>query len=133
MPITAAHSTNPRGVPEMKGIPYGGVLYLPEHPSADIHGLVRAVIRTKSWLWAEEHLTKQTNVLRTHHLWTSGFWSESKSAVEILVSQQHYGELLICPMVESYINAEAYKPYRKQAEKVHAEPAPISGIVKLQA
>ena len=114
----------------MKGVVYGGVLYLPEHPSADIHGLVRACIRTRSWLWAEEQLSKQTNVLRTHMLWSSGLWSISQSAVEIMVSQQHYGELLICPLVEAYINPEAYRAYRKQAETAHPQPTPIAESVK---
>jgi hypothetical protein len=95
----------------MKGSVFGGILYLPQHPAADIHGLVRGAIRTKSWLWAEEILSK-AGIERTHALWSLGMWSESKSAVEILITQQHYGELLICPLVEAYLNSEHYVPLK---------------------
>ena len=93
----------------MKGLVFGGILCLPHHPAADIHGLVRAVIRTKNWLWAEEMLAK-IGVPQTHALWNTGLWSETKSAVEQLVSQQHYGQILICPVAEAYIGPDHYRP-----------------------
>lgn len=101
----------------MKGSVYGGVLHLPNHPAADIHGLVRGAVRTHSWLWAEEILQK-AGIARTHALWSLGLWSESQSAVEILITAQHYGELLICPLVESYLAAEHYRPYREHRQVV---------------
>lgn len=94
----------------MKGLAYGGVLYLPKHPAADINGLVRAIVRTKNWLWVEEILSR-AGIARTHALWSLGLWSETKSAVEQMVSQQHYGKLLICPLVEAYIAPERYRPF----------------------
>jgi hypothetical protein len=99
----------------MKGFVFGGVLYMPDHPAADIHGLVRGCIRTRTWLQAEELLTAR-GIQRTHALWSLGFWRQSQSAVEILISQQHYGELLVCPLVEAYLNAAHYKPYKPSQE-----------------
>ena len=102
---------------------------MPQHPAADIHGLVRGAIRTKSWLWAEETLGK-AGVERTHALWSLGLWSESKSAIEILVTLQHYGELLICPLVEAYLHPEHYQPLPKTPNQSISTPSQTAKTAK---
>ena len=92
----------------MKGSVYGGVLYLPQHPFADIHGLVRAVMRTKSWGYVSLTL-EQLNVVNPSLMLRNGIWGQSGSAVEKLVTEGHYGEMLVCPLVEAYINAAKYE------------------------
>ncbi len=32
----------------MKGTVYTGIVYLPKHPDADMHGLLRCAVRTKA-------------------------------------------------------------------------------------
>lgn len=91
----------------MKGSVYGGVLYLPRHPFADIHGLVRAVMRTRSALY----VTNAMEALGVHSpmgLWNNHMWAESGSAVEKLVTESHYGEMMVCPLVAAYLHAEKY-------------------------
>ncbi len=90
-----------------KGTVYGGVLYLPHHPYADIHGLVRAVMRTKSWAYVNMAL-EQLGVVNPSLLVRNGIWALSGSAVEKIVTEHQYGCLLVCPLVEAYINAEKY-------------------------
>lgn len=97
----------------MKGTVYGGVLHLPAHPVSDIHGLVRAVIRTSSRLRAEENL-EAIGVPNPSALWRNGIWSESRSAVELLVTETHYGKLLVCPLDAAYVTAEKYRPLSKE-------------------
>lgn len=92
----------------MKGSVYGGVLYLPQHPYADIHGLVRAVMRTKSWAYVSLAL-EQLNVVNPSLMLRNGIWGQSGSAVEKMVTETHYGEMLVCPLVEAYLKPEHYQ------------------------
>jgi hypothetical protein len=92
----------------MKGSVYGGVLYLPQHPYADIHGLVRAVMRTKSWVYVNMAL-EQLGVINPALMLRNGIWGQSGSAVEKMVTEGHYGEMLVCPLVEAYIAAGKYE------------------------
>jgi len=92
----------------MKGSVYGGVLYLPQHPYADIHGLVRAVMRTKSWAYVSLAL-EQLGVVNPALMLRNGIWGQSGSAVEKGVTESHYGCLMVCPLVEAYINAAKYE------------------------
>ena len=89
-----------------KGTVYGGVLYLPQHPYADIHGLLRAVMRTKGWRYVimelERFMLNPSVLIRNH------IWAESGSAVEKIVTETHYGEMLVCPLVEAYLKPERY-------------------------
>ena len=91
-----------------RGTVYGGVLYWPQHPAADMHGLVRACVRTQSRL----------QILRLIHsyglqlpasAWLTNIWGESRSVVEGFVTEQHYGALLVCPLSMAYLSAENYQ------------------------
>jgi hypothetical protein len=95
-----------------RGSVYGGVLYLPDHPASDMHGLVRAVIRTRSEVYANRAL-ERLGFLGTRPLWACKIWSESGSAIEKLITETHYGELLICPLVSAYLKAELYQPLER--------------------
>ena len=92
----------------MKGSVYGGVLYLPQHPAADIHGLVRAVMRTKSWAYVNMAL-EQLNVVNPSLMLRNGIWGQSGSAVEKMVTEGHYGEMMVCPLVSAYLDAAKYE------------------------
>lgn len=101
----------------MKGTCYGGPLYLPAHPDADMNGLVRCVIRTKSWIRCEEaiqYIYGDPASFKIRALLESNLWRVSESAVEQLVSATHYGEILVCPLAACYIAAEKYKRLEKQ-------------------
>ncbi len=91
-----------------KGTVYGGILYLPRHPFADIHGYVRGVMRTKSSAYVNNAL-EALGVENCRALWFEHVWGESGSAIEKLVTEQHYGEMMVCPLVEAYLKADRYQ------------------------
>lgn len=94
----------------MKGICYGGVLHFPLHPSADMHGLVRACVRVSSRLEIEPLLLSRglPTIHQSH--WLDGVWQESQSVAEQQATGQCYGQLLICKLAEQYLRVEAYEP-----------------------
>lgn len=108
-----------------KGTVFGGVICLPQHPASDIHGLVRCVIRTKSWLHAERNL-ESIGVRNAFALWREGIWSISYSSIEQLVTEAQYGRLLVCPLAAAYVTASTYQPLEKQ----YFHPEFSSGIRK---
>jgi hypothetical protein len=116
----------------MKGSVYGGVLYLPQHPYADIHGLVRAVMRTKSPTFVSLAL-EQLNVVNPSLMFRNGIWGESGSAVEKLVTEGHYGEMLVCPLVSAYLDAAKYERLLPESLKVLAKTGEIHTSVGREA
>jgi hypothetical protein len=97
----------------MKGTVYGGILYLPAHPFADIHYLVRAVMRTKSILYVNQAL-EALGIDSPGALWRAHLWAESSSAIEKLVTESHYGAMMVCPLVSAYLKAELYQELGKE-------------------
>lgn len=92
----------------MKGTVYTGVIYFPRHPDADMHGLIRCVVRTSG-------LMNLAGALRVYDIpfhammFGQGIWCESKSIAEIEASEMHYGEVMVCPTWCQYLKAENYK------------------------
>ena len=114
----------------MKGIVYSGIVYAPEHPDADLHGLVRAAIRERSWILARRSLEREFGESqRFRWLLNSEAWTNSKSNAESLATEKHYGEILVCPIVRQYLDPKYYKPIKKrksepQADAVHTGRPP---------
>jgi hypothetical protein len=87
---------------------YGGIVRLPQHKLADMHGLVRAVVRTRTRLQVD-------SILRTFDLnippsfWLAGIWSESKSLNEQHVTEGHPGKVFVCGLWELYVNEGRYE------------------------
>jgi len=99
----------------MKGTCYGGVIYLPNHPDSDMNGLLRCVIRTKSWIYCEQSIESlQSGYFKVRALLEFRIWQPSNSAVEQLVSETHYGEILVCPLASAYISPDRYKRLGKE-------------------
>ena len=95
-----------------KGIVYSGIAYLPDHPDADLHGLVRACIRERSRLAAMQKLRRAGIPLVGS---TNMIWQQSASHVEQMATERHYGEILICPIVFQYLDANNYRPLKAKA------------------
>lgn len=93
----------------MKGLVFGGVLCLPSHPDSDMHGLIRCIVRTKSAAYASAALRMASGIDNPQVLFRLGIWSESASAIERMVTEQHYGEVWVCPLVSAYITASKYR------------------------
>jgi hypothetical protein len=91
----------------MKGKVFGGFAYFPNHPKADMHGHVRLVIRTKGYLYAATAL-RFYGINFPVQLWNEHIWQESKSVAEITATSTHYGQVMACSVVESYLSAERY-------------------------
>ncbi len=98
----------------MPGTVFGGVIYLPQHPDADLHGMLRACIRCRSRLQIEHALQAffipfNPTLAFQHH-----YWAESQSVAEHQATEKHYGELMACPLQRAYLSAACYNPVRIQ-------------------
>ena len=96
-----------------KGTVFAGITFFPEHPDADMHGLVRACIRTQNRFQIFRAWQAYGIDFNLYAMFPYGIWSESKSHAEILATENHYGELMICPLVKAYLRPEEYKPIPK--------------------
>jgi hypothetical protein len=98
----------------MKGTLYGGIICKPDHPEADMHGLLRCIIRARS----KQHVADALHCFGVTFDWfadfNSGVWSESKSAAEVQAAEGRYGIVLVCPLVQAYLRAENYKPLKEK-------------------
>ena len=95
----------------LKGTVYTGIVYLPKHPEADMHGLLRCVVRTQG-------LTELTSILRIYDipfspaLFNWGLWCESKSIVEQHATGPHYGRVMVCSLERlelQFLSPEGYR------------------------
>jgi hypothetical protein len=96
----------------MKGTCYSGIVFLPSHPLADMHGLLRACVRTRGRLQVGT-LLDRAGIMNHPSFWLTGMWCESKSAVEQHVTEKHYGEILVCSLVQAYLKPEVYEVVRE--------------------
>lgn len=102
----------------MKGTVYGGIVYFPEHPRADLHGHLRGIVRT-------DGITNLTSILRTYDipfspvLFNWSIWQESKSIVESQATEKEYGRLLVCAIVQQYVNPAAYETVPDSLKRTH--------------
>ncbi len=95
-----------------KGTVYSGIVYMPDHPDADLHGMIRVAVREATRSDVREKILR--NGIEYHFsMWNTGIWQESKSHAEAQATERHYGELLACPLVLQYLKAENYKPIPK--------------------
>jgi hypothetical protein len=107
----------------MKGTVYTGVCYFPRHPQADMHGLVRCIVRTSSLQKLQEALAVYD--IPFHVLmFNEGIWCESKSVVEKAVSETHYGEVMVCALSYQYLGGGHYETVPKGLK--------VSQVVKAQ-
>ena len=109
----------------MRGTVYGGMIYFPQHPCADMHGMVRACIRSRNWLtvrhaWKAYGIDFEINP--NLHL---KLWQESKSVVERNATEGRYGEILVCSLVEAYLRVDRYAKIPR--ELLQSSKTPFSG------
>lgn len=96
----------------MNGTVYTGVAYFPKHPQADLHGLVRCVVRTSSVMKLAEAL-RIYDIPFSPMLLNQGIWNVSASIVEQRASESHYGEVLVSPLWCQYLEPDFYEPVPK--------------------
>ena len=92
---------------------FGGIVRLPAHKLADMHGLVRAVVRTQSQLQVDS-IMRGFGLNIPPSFWIAGIWSESKSHYEDLVTIGHPGKVFVCGLWELYVNKGKYEVLEKQ-------------------
>ena len=102
----------------MKGTVYSGIVVAPDHPDADLHGLIRVCIRERSWEAVERKLERAFDPLAAP--WNSRLWGQTKSNAEILATEGRYGELLACPLVLAYLDPKHYKPVKSKSKPAGA-------------
>ena len=107
-----------------KGTVYGGTVRLSSSPDADMHGYLRAVIRTHLFAGVMTALSRfGLRVLRED---LGRTWSVSTSAVEQEVTLHQFGELFTCPWALAYLRADSYRHHpfpRNPTEPVEPERA----------
>lgn len=116
----------------MKGTTYSGIVYFPEHPDADMHGLVRIVCRERSAIEVLRRLASAGFCCAG--LMHSKLLQESKSHVEQQAAERCYGELLVCSLVSQYLDPELYRPVtsellRRRTKTCNTDPKVRSGVV----
>jgi hypothetical protein len=109
----------------MKGTVYGGIGFLPHHPDADLHGLVRVCVRCRK---VDAVKILEDAGINTFGLWNRAIFQESKSAAELHATEKRFGEVLVCPIVKQYLSPENYKPLRESKRKAGSISAPHAGI-----
>ena len=108
-----------------KGTCFGGVIYLPVHPDADLHGLVRACMRISGWSGLFAQLERLGLPRTPGRMANSQIWQVSWSLAEINATEHHYGELLVCSLTKQYLDQANYRPFGKMPKTARA----ASGIV----
>jgi hypothetical protein len=91
-------------------IVYSGIIHMPAHPMADMHGNIRAVIKAKT-LWAVKKLLEEDYGVDVRISDMGRFWHESKSAVERKLAEISYGIVYGCPLALSYMAIANYQPF----------------------
>lgn len=91
----------------MKDTVYGGYCYFPEHPLADLHGIVRFSIKTDHPLSAEAALAKYGVQLIPRSY--GKIWGPSKSRVEQEVTSPDYGHVYFCRPALAYTHPSHYQ------------------------
>jgi hypothetical protein len=93
---------------------------LPQHKLADMHGLVRAVVRTQTRL--------QVNSIMSAHgldippsFWIAGIWSASKSLREWHVTDGYNGRVFVCGLWDLYVDEGKYEHLLLREEAVNAK------------
>jgi len=97
----------------MKGTVYSGVIYMPQHPTADMAGLLRATVRTSGRVQVETALAHYGVAIPPTY-WRYGLWRESQSASELHATETHYGEVLVCPLTLAFLKPDNYQPLGKE-------------------
>ena len=102
---------------------------MPQHPFADMAGLLRVALRTSSRTAIESILARYALAVPQQY-WTYGIWRESQSASELHATETHYGEVLVCPLALAFLRPENYQPLAK--EYLIRKPKPSAAIVSNQ-
>lgn len=87
---------------------FGGIIHLPQHHLADMHGLLRGIVRLNSRL-------KVRSVLSHYRIeippsaWLMGLWCESKSLIEASATEGFDGQVFVCSLPMMYLKTEYYE------------------------
>jgi len=115
----------------MKGKVYGGVAYFPKHAAADLHGLLRCIVRTAG-------ITELTSILRIYDiafspvLFNWSIWAESKSMAEQAATELHYGRVLVCRLNQQYLPG-CYELIPETLKRTYRPPAPVPSTIPAAA
>jgi len=100
---------------------WGGYCYFPDHPLADMHGIVRFCIRAKALQVRGALARYGVNLFSLH----SHYWSESKSHVEAEAAARNHGEVFFCSPTKAYLSPQEYvcdfrltTAHRRQTEEL---------------
>lgn len=95
---------------------WGGIVRLPHHKLADMHGLVRAVVRTQTKLQVNS-IMESFGLNIPPSFWIHGIWSASRSLREDHVTQDHPGKVFVCGLWDLYVNEGKYEELKREPRK----------------
>lgn len=104
----------------MNGTVYSGIVHIPQHPDADMHGLLRLTVRCRSRLHLSQIIRNQGIVHFPNSAWQSGIWQDSKSAVEQAVTSDQFGVLFTCRLIDQYVRVDVYHPMQRESRRKQA-------------
>jgi hypothetical protein len=93
----------------MKGTVYTGIIFLPKHPNADMHGLLRCAIRTNGGMSELTRILRIYDIPFSPVLFNWGIWCESKSMAEAAATERNYGRAMVCPTWCQYLESSRYE------------------------
>lgn len=102
----------------MKGEAIGGVAYLPEHPDADLNGLIRVCLREASEHQARLKLEECQALHITPAMWNTKIWKRTNSQAELLATSRNYGIVLACSLTLQYLSPENYRAVPREMLKI---------------
>lgn len=110
----------------MSDIPsvWGGFCHFPDHPLADLHGVVRFCIRTTSPYRVRDALAKYGVDLNPREIHKT--WGASKSHTEAAVTRLNFGEVYFCSVVHSYLDISVYRHDRSLTVAMRQETSRIA-------
>jgi hypothetical protein len=93
----------------MKGTVYTGIIFLPKHPNADMHGLLRCAVRTNGGMSELTRILRIYDIPFSPVLFNWGIWCESKSMAEAAATERNYGRAMVCPTWCQYLESSRYE------------------------
>lgn len=111
---------------------YGGYCYFPEHPNADMHGIVRFSVRASSPTDAIWQLGRYGILIG--HTTLNKFWGPTKSTVEQEVCAGHHASVFFCSPTFAYTQTDFYRcdpslmanNRKREEKKAHEDGAKVT-------
>jgi hypothetical protein len=112
---------------------FGGILHIPEHKFADMHGLLRAVVAVKHRLSVRSVIEANTGSRLPPSVWLLEFWAESKSQIERSIAEDQPGKVFLVRLDQAYLFAHCYERFPAIRTKTKYQNETVKRGIKTNA